>query len=786
MARCEARYCAPVPRHLRRLRLRWPFDCKEAAVEMREGGIVARCGQNWHISVPRDMLLRITLLVLLLHEAAAANLPAKWQTLNGAAPLVIARGGFSGVFPDSSQYAYQFAQANSLKNVVLYCNLQLTKDGAGICHTDYRLDNSTTISSAFPKDQKTYTINGQQVQGWFAVDFTSEQLYNNVSLIQNIFSRPSIFDASLPISMVEDVTGLHPSQFWINLHCNYFFKAHNLDAVDYITSVSGQVVIDFISSPEIDFLRSLKGKLGRAKTKVIFKFLEVDDVEPSSNKTYKALLTDLATIKSFASGILVPKSYIWPVNEDQYLETHTSLVTDAHALGLEVYAFNFANDMPASYNYSFDPTTEYLQFIDNSNFSVDGVITDFPSTASEAIACLAHSRKNVVLNKGRPLIITHNGASGVFAGSTDLAYQQAVADGADIIDCSVQMSKDGVAFCLESPDLMGHTTAVQTFMLQATTVPEIQSNNGIFSFDLSWSDIQSLKPELTSPISQSGMARNPAAKNAGKFMILEDFLNFAKNSTVPGILINIEIDVPSLFVCLHCRLLAKRADVKASSENERLALGLSANKGLNAAYLASKRGLGIVDAISTALSNASYDQQPSSFINGFTDIVKQMHTANMSVHVSVLRNEFMAIAFDYFSDPMVELATFVASVEVDGMVTEFPATAAAYFRSPCSDPNAKLDYSILPIEPGSLLDLAPPEALPPAEAPAPPLQVADIQDPPLPPVTNLSQVSSVAPPTTSPSGQSANVPSITLGLLLLVLSSIYDVSVKSFVYGALS
>lgn len=160
----------------------------------------------------------------------------------------------------------------------------------------------------------------------------------------------------------------------------------------------------------------------------------------------------------------------------------------------------------------------------------------------------------------------------------------------------------------------------------------------------------------------------------------------------------------------------------------------------NAAYLASKEGLGIVDAVSTALSNASYDGQPNkrvfiqsddiqvlsvfkkypsyvrvltiketisdapkptvdeiklaadavdlprvsivtdsgSFISGFTDVVKKMHAANISVHVSVFRNEYLAIAFDYFSDPMVELATFVAGVEVDAVVTEFPATAAAY------------------------------------------------------------------------------------------------------------
>lgn len=66
-------------------------------------------------------------------------------------------------------------------------------------------------------------------------------------------------------------------------------------------------------------------------------------------------------------------------------------------------------------------------------------------------------------------------------------------DGADIIDCSVQMSKDGVAFCLNSADLMGDTTAMTAFISRSTTVPEIQQKSGIFSFDLTWSEIQGLK-----------------------------------------------------------------------------------------------------------------------------------------------------------------------------------------------------------------------------------------------------------------------------------------------------
>ena len=40
---------------------------------------------------------------------------------------------------------------------------------------------------------------------------------------------------------------------------------------------------------------------------------------------------------------------------------------------------------------------------------------------------------------GPSLVISHNGAADIYPGSIDLAYQQAIDDGADIIDWSVQM-----------------------------------------------------------------------------------------------------------------------------------------------------------------------------------------------------------------------------------------------------------------------------------------------------------------------------------------------------------
>lgn len=153
----------------------------------------------------------------------------------------------------------------------------------------------------------------------------------------------------------------------------------------FLLSVSKTVIIDYLSSPEVDFFRNISGRFGKKGPKFVFRFLEKDVVEVSTNQTYGSLMRNLTFIKTFASGVLVPKSYIWPIDKSQYLLPHTSFVQDAHKAGLEVYASVFGNDFDLAYNYSFDPLAEYLSFIDNGDFSVDGVLSDFPLTASSAV-----------------------------------------------------------------------------------------------------------------------------------------------------------------------------------------------------------------------------------------------------------------------------------------------------------------------------------------------------------------------------------------------------------------
>ncbi|KAL7137882.1 hypothetical protein ABFS83_10G124500 [Erythranthe nasuta] len=667
----------------------------------------------------------------------------KWLTLTGGQPEVVADGGYSGFFPDSSQSAFDFALDTSILGTILYCNLHFTKDNDAFCVPQINLQNSTNIDELFPKAAKTYNVNGRDINGYFGLDYNAQIIFENVTLKQNIFTRQGVFDGAPivgPFQLLEDKNG-KPTRLWLNIENDLFYKQHKISAESYLLDQLKDLP-EFISSPEIGFLTALRPKLGVSKTKLIFTLLGENEVEPTTNQTYASLAKNLAMVKSFASGIVVPKEYIWPVNKARVLQPATTLVQDAHKEGLAVYASGFANDNTLSYNYSFDPAREYLQFVANSQFSVDGVLSEFPSTASEAIGCLPHNQN--ASRAIKTLIISHNGASGDYPGSTDIAYQKAIEDGADIIDCSVQMSSDGIAFCSDRADLMKTTTAATLFMDRSVNVAVIQSADGIFSFNLAWSEIQSLRPQIES-FFEGDLIRNPANKNSGNFVTLSEFLEIAKTKAVTGVLIHIQnaaylaskgLDiVGSVSEALTNATLDKQSTQKVLIQSDDSSVLLKFKD--NPTY---ERVLYLQESISGAPSQVAQDVKKyadavfihrdaivvasDNFAFNFTATVPALHAANISVYVGVLKNEFENLIFDYLSDPYVEIATFY-SQSVDGFVTDYPATANLFARSTCTSDGAL--YSVQPMEPGFLYE---PEKV--AEPPL--LSIADVVDPPLPAV----------------------------------------------------
>ncbi|XP_019197963.1 PREDICTED: glycerophosphodiester phosphodiesterase GDPDL7-like [Ipomoea nil] len=684
------------------------------------------------------MIKHLLLFCLLIHGAMGASPPRlkrKWLTLHGGEPVIVANGGMSGVFPESSWASYTYGVAQNLEGSPVLCDLKLTKDNYGYCLDKMLLQNTTSIAEIYPNKRNTYDVNGRKLTGWFGLDFDSSVLFANVTLIQSLYTRPSSYDNFFGITPLETLqhlgTDTQLTKVWINVEYDVFYKQHKLDVESFLNEMLPQLKIEipYLSSTEIGFLKSIGPKVRATKTKLFFKFpLDVNAIEPSTKEKYGSVLKKLNMIKTFAVGILVPKEYIWPVNENRYLKPATTLVTDAHRLGLEVFAYGFANDFYLPYNYSLDPTNEYLQFVDNSHFSVDGVVTDFCSTASNAIGCLVGMSHNRNASKAVEfLVISHNGASGDYAGASDLAYQKAVDDGVDIIDCNVQFSKDGVAFCQESPDLKFTTSAGSDLMDRVNQIPEVnQGQPGIFSFELTWEEIKSLKPKINSPY-DAPLDRNHGYLFAGKFVTLTEFLEFAKAKAVNGIMIGIE----------------------------------------NAAYLATK-GYDIIGTVNSALTNASFTNQtkykvmiksdqsavlekykndshyetvfdfkkdfsrvpealakeinkyadavairrnslvleygdPFFMTRGFTNAVSAMHKANLSVYASNLKNEFQTFLFDYNSDPYQEIATLLSD-GVDGFITDFPATAVSFMRSQCAKPKTKHSLAFTAIAPGELFN----------------------------------------------------------------------------------
>lgn len=168
-----------------------------------------------------------------------------------------------------------------------------------------------------------------------------------------------------------------------------FYQQHpgNNSLASYLTTFLSTYVPTFLSATEVEILRMLGPRALKSNTNLVFKVLQPEMIEESTNTSYGTLLKNMTNIASFAQGILVPKNLIWPIdNGTNYLQPHTNIVQTAHAAKLYVFAYTFANDEAVfSFNYSYDPIQEYLGYIGDT-MTVDGVVTDFPVTAAEAIS----------------------------------------------------------------------------------------------------------------------------------------------------------------------------------------------------------------------------------------------------------------------------------------------------------------------------------------------------------------------------------------------------------------
>jgi len=369
--------------------------------------------------------------------AAAAG----WTTLSGAAPLVIGHRGASGYRPEHTLAAYELAIAQGAN--FIEPDLVMTRDGEllarhepMLARVDLNADGSIKRVNGAPVINRTdtstnvwelpkyasrlqvKTLDGVKVGGWWAEDFTAAEIRADIfaqERLRDLRTGNNAYNNQYRIPTLQEVIDLakakssalgrtigiypetkHPSYFAgvaqangvqrmedklvAILHANY---GNSAGAPVYIQSfeVGNLQYINSVTNIRIAQLLSGGGR-------------PYDFVLSGDSRSYADLAklnaTGLLFIDGYADGVGANTNLMIPLVGGK-LGTPTTLVADAHSLGLEVHGWTFRAENVFLPN-EFDSSTNPAAFGDMKGqiqafvaLGMDGFFTDQPDLGVAAV-----------------------------------------------------------------------------------------------------------------------------------------------------------------------------------------------------------------------------------------------------------------------------------------------------------------------------------------------------------------------------------------------------------------
>jgi glycerophosphoryl diester phosphodiesterase len=350
---------------------------------------------------------RIFFASLILAVLAACTPPAaKPQGMTmPAKPIIIAHRGASGERPEHTLAAYQVAIEQGAD--FIEPDLVLTKDGVLVARHENEISETTNVADKpeFAARKTTKTIDGQKYTGWFTEDFTLAELKTlrakeRLPLLRKtnmaydgMFEIPTFEEIIKLAQAQEKVTGRRIGLYPETKHPSYFATIglpHEAPLLAILARYGYSQKSDpiFIQSFEVNNLKAL-----RPKTKL--RLIQLMDGEggpadlPDTRYADMASAAGLSAIAAYADGIGPNKALVIPRTALGNLGTPTSLVADAHAVGLAVHPWTFRREnffLPLGQKSGINPaaqgdvTTEIRAFI---AAGVDGLFSD---NVTEAVA----------------------------------------------------------------------------------------------------------------------------------------------------------------------------------------------------------------------------------------------------------------------------------------------------------------------------------------------------------------------------------------------------------------
>jgi glycerophosphoryl diester phosphodiesterase len=380
--------------------------------------------------------LSCLLFIATLVACGSNSSPQAFLTLDGKQPKVVGHRGASGYLPEHTLEAYQ--KAIDLGADVIEPDLISTKDGVLISRHDPNLVYSTDIAtrSEFASRKRVdWPVDGEKQTGWFAHDFTLAEI-KTLGAISTDAERPQQFNGLYKVVTFQEIIDLAKAQtiktgreisVYPETKNPTYHRDLNLPLEDKLLAIinaagwNSKAAPIFVQSFEPSSLKALRSK--GLNTKLV-QLIDADDYDLKTGtltfaapfdkpydwfkagdaRLFSAMVTPagLAEIKTYADGIGPWKPYIIPVKgsldaagnlrdingdgktnlNDATSQTPSSLIADAHKVGLFVHAYTFRNELRRlTADANKDPKTEYLLYY---RLGIDGLFSDFADTAIAA------------------------------------------------------------------------------------------------------------------------------------------------------------------------------------------------------------------------------------------------------------------------------------------------------------------------------------------------------------------------------------------------------------------
>lgn len=282
--------------------------------------------------------------------------PAMAQTMAQTDPLIIAHRGASGDRPEHTLAAYELAIDQGAD--FIEPDLVVTKDLELVSRHENELSGTTDVASReeFEHLKREKTIDGQRVAGWFAEDFTLEELRTLRAKERVPASRPANtrYNGLYQVPTFEEIVklvrakeaetgrkiGLYPEL----KHPNFMLEVEGIDMVDLILRELRDLGIEpgdpiFIQCFEVGTLRRLNQ---RSDYKLVQLIAPEGGPVDEPEMRYAEMITPsgLEELATYADGIGPWLGYVI----DPQTMAQSSLVADAKVQGLAVHPWTLRKE----------------------------------------------------------------------------------------------------------------------------------------------------------------------------------------------------------------------------------------------------------------------------------------------------------------------------------------------------------------------------------------------------------------------------------------------------------